>query len=246
MFYPYDVLLVCHPKDYKMLPFVVNGIQQNLQGYNKIHLVINNIDDVPCLYKNVIVHNEQEVLPVELNKIKHRPNWIYQQLIKLLQNITIDNYLVIDCDTIICKNISIYNDQKTPYFFFSADQYHEQYFKFIKKYFKIDKVHNHSFISEIMLFHRPFVKEMFTSIDLFDQNKIFEFFYNTITKEEYISEFELYGNFVMTRHCNSYDKKNINSISAGNFDHNFWNSDKISNILASNSQPDVITLHTWT
>jgi hypothetical protein len=248
MFQPYDILLVCHSKDAKMLPLVLDKIKQNIFGYNKIHIVSDSINLINTNSPDIIIHYEQEVISADLTKINHRrPGWIYQQIIKLTQDVTLDNYLVIDCDTIINRPISIFTETNTPYFYFTADQYHEQYFNYIKKHFNIEKTHNHSFISEIMFFYRPFVKELFETVNLFNKEKIMEFVYNTVNPNEYLSEFELYGNYITNRYPEVYTHKKIVSQSTGSFDQNCWNLNNISNILSQNTLADfdVITFHTW-
>ena len=39
----FDVLIVCHEKDFHKLPIVIQSIKQNIMGFDKIH-IISNVD----------------------------------------------------------------------------------------------------------------------------------------------------------------------------------------------------------
>lgn len=240
----YDVLLVAHKKDYIKLNYVIKYIKKNLIGYNNIHLIVKNINDVPK-FVDVLIHNEQDVLPVDFNKFKYRPTWIYQQMIKLLQNVTFKNYIVVDSDTIINKPLNPFDQNNKPVFFFTKNQYHEKYFKYLLKYFNINKCCNYSFISEIMFFNREIIKKMFFEIKLVDIKDIINFFYDSNTEDSYISEFELYGNYMESKFKGVYTYKHLSIYDEGSESPSYWSEEKIHNNITNNDTVDIITMHSW-
>ena len=251
MFEPYDILILAHTKDSNVLPLTLKSIRENIKGYNNIHVITNDPSKLPIKTSDkIFVHYEQDVLPADLSLFKFRPTWVYQQLIKLLQTVTTKNYLIIDSDMVFLKPLPIFTEQGTPNFFISSrDEFSPFYYNFNKKYFNIDKKYPHTFISEIMFFHRPFIKELFTSINLLTTDQILDFFYKTVTQHERLSEFELYGNFIETKYPNIYSKYNFNCDSRASEVLNFWSPEKIQNIITElqlkNDIPSVVVFHNW-
>jgi len=241
----FDILIVCHEKDYLKLPYVINSIKFYIEGFDKIHIVSNSelkIDD-----DRVITHHENDILKVDLEKLKYRPNWIYQQLIKLLQDVTQEWYLVIDADTVVTKKLSPIANGNPKFYLNQNEQNYKPYFDFAKK-LKIKKVLQNTFISEIMMFNRNYVKELFSINKLNDNEQILKFMYNNIKEKCHLSEYELYGNFIQTYHPNTYELKQISSwgFGKGNWDVNFWNEHRIKVMIeVYGKDHDLMSFHTY-
>jgi hypothetical protein len=111
----YDIVIVSHEKDFNNIKFIVEYSEKNL-NFDSIHLILSEREpfiDLELLRsitkKPVFLHNESDVLKVDKSRIKHRPNWIYQMCLKMFQNVTKnDNFLVVESDCLILKNISFF------------------------------------------------------------------------------------------------------------------------------------------
>ena len=119
----YDIVIVSHEKDFNNIKFIVEYAHKNLR-FDSIHLILsdrevyNDMDLLNTLTdKPIFQHNENDVLKIDKSCIKlNRPNWIYQMLLKMFQNVTNnDNFLIIESDCIILKDINFFEDEKTIY-----------------------------------------------------------------------------------------------------------------------------------
>jgi hypothetical protein len=241
----FDVLIVSHEKDFNKLPLVIQSIKNNIIGFDKIHIITNA--DFFINDERVVVHNEKNILDADFGKFKYRPNWCYQQLIKLLQNVTRDWYLVIDADTIITRMLTPIANGNAKFYINQNEQNFKPYFNFAKK-LKINKIVNETFISEIMMFNRQYVKELFSLNNLKTNDEILNFMYKNITEKSQLSEYELYGNFISKYHPDEYETKKIFSwgFGRGNFDVNFWNPQRISVMIdVYGKDHDLMTFHTY-
>ena len=128
----FDVIIPCHPKDFAILKYVIQGIKKYL-NYNKIYLIspysttelkdssiqfvldseFENETNLETIKKRWEIENEQ---------LKWRSPWIFQQTLKLLshriiKNLT-DSYLILDADTVLYKKYSLirlnFNTSKHP------------------------------------------------------------------------------------------------------------------------------------
>ena len=138
------------------------------------------------------------------------------------------------------KKIDVFLDGK-PNFFITIDQYHQPYFNYLN-HFGINKVYATSFISEIMVFNKDKIKEFLSSIGHSEEsflNKSIEL----IDSNCYISEFEFYGNMILTNYPNSYNIKNIKTKVFGK--QSKWNNDEIITLINTNRDLDIISYHTW-
>jgi len=241
----FDILIVSHQKDFHKLPTVINSIKSNVVGFDKIHIISN--ETLLLNDPKIIVHNERDILNVNFNRIKYRPNWIYQQLLKLLQTVTQKWYLVIDADTIISKQLSPIQNGNAKFYFNENSQNYKPYFKFSEK-LKIPKTEENTFISEIMLFNRDYIKELFSINNLNRIEDILEFIYENVDETSQLSEYELYGNFIKKYHPNSYEDKHIKGwgYGMGSHDESFWDENRMTVICEVYSKNfDVMSFHTY-
>jgi hypothetical protein len=108
----YDIVIVSHEKDFNNIKHIVEHCDKNL-NFDSIHLILSDrvqYNDMGLLEtltkKPIYLHLETNVLTIDKSRLKHRPNWVYQMLIKIFQNVTInDNFLVIESDCVILKDL---------------------------------------------------------------------------------------------------------------------------------------------
>lgn len=241
----FDILIVCHQKDFQKLSMVISSVKSNVVGFDKIHIISNGklLSDDPQL----VIHNERDILNVDLSEIKYRPTWIYQQLLKLLQTVTKQWYLVIDADTIITRQISPIENGNAKFYFNQNNQNYKPYFDFSEK-LKVPKSEDNTFISEIMLFNRDYVKELFSMNELNTTEDILKFIYENVDESSQLSEYELYGNFIEKYHPNEYEDKYIQSwgFGEGSHDETFWDEQRMKVIYeVYGKRYDVMSFHSY-
>lgn len=204
----YDIVIMATDKDFNKIKFLYKSIIDNLKDYNKIYCFCSELPSE--LIDNITYIKDIDVLNVDMSVVKLRPNWIYQQYLKLLQNITIDKYLIIDADIIINRPIEIFTNNKPN--FFTGDNFNRiPFFEYSKKMFDIGREYNYTFINEIMLFDRALINEMILS-KFKDHDEFIKKSNETITNTCYISEYELYGNYIYKTNRDQYNYIKINSL----------------------------------
>jgi hypothetical protein len=237
----YDVFITSIDKDYNKLKFLYESLDKLNPKPKNVYII--SPTEIKDKINGIYYLNDNDVINVDRAKIKYRPNWITQQLIKLLQDITIsDKYLVIDSDIYLNKEIQVFDNDKNV-FFITSDQYHEPYFKFMS-YYDIKKMFNRSFISEIMLFDKRNVLE-YLNVAGYDRLTFIDHATSVINSSVYISEFEFYGNLVLQHFPDDYVIKNLNNLLLGK--PSIWADGEIKNIISrhASNNIDIISYHSW-
>jgi hypothetical protein len=249
----YDIVIVAHEKDFNNIKHIVRQCSINLD-FDSIHLILSErkeYEDMELLTtittKPIYKHLETDVLKIDKNKINHRPNWIYQMLLKMLQNVTEnDNFLIIEADCLILKNIEFFEKNKTI-FYLCRDQYHQQYFNFSKKILNLDKSHPHSFISEFMIYDKKKINHMLKESNCENVTDFLELIYNNVDHNCYPADYELYGNFCIKYYPNDYLVKSLdyNFYGRESREAPFWSDDEINHLIEINKDKSTISFHTW-
>lgn len=243
----YDIVIVSHEKDFNKLKFVIGGINRNL-NFDYIHLILSDRepftekDIIYDITPNVLYHKETDILTIDKSRLKYRPNWIYQMMLKFFQNVTKnDNYLVVEADCIINMKFEFFIGDKTI-FYLGEDQNNKPYFDFNQKILNIGREYDHSFISEFMMYDKTKIKDLLNKAECEDSNDFIEKLILNIDESCYPADYELYGNFLYKYYKDKmlFKKLKYNV----NYGWDKYSDDKIVNII-SNSNEDIITLHTW-
>jgi len=248
----YDIVIVSHEKDFNNIKFIVEYCQKNLK-FDSIHLILSErkeyldfsllktITDRP-----VFLHMESNVLKIDKSKIKYRPNWIYQMLLKMFQNVTDnENFLVIESDCLILKKINFFEEEKTN-FYLCRDQNHPPYFNF-NNLLGFGREYDHSFISEFIMYNKKIVKDLLTKVNCSDVNDFLEIIYNNVNDNCYPADYEIYGNFCFKYHNEKINLKHLNYNFLGRYSSisPYWTDSEILNLINDNLDKDVISFHTW-
>ena len=233
----YDAIILSHPKDYNKISFCLDSLR-NLDP-SPLHTYLVTPDAVSI--DGLISISDKEAINVDIEQIHYkRPNWIYQQLIKLYQDFTANNiYMCIDSDVIF--NRPIHFTGKT---FFISDraQHHEPYFNFMKSYFGITEWANHTFINDFMIFDKQLCRIMLPEI-----NRFVEHLNTYLSDDRYLfSEFETYGNFVAHNFSGMYTFRLTKTKTLGKY--TSWDTQEliIAKELCKTLPIDLFTVHTWT
>ena len=222
----------------------VNTILKNSEAFFK-HLPINNIcvigpGELQETINNenngrLVFINENEFVDVQkiralyysrTGKQDSHVGWYVQQFIKLnYSRFTNDEYYLIwDSDTIPVRDVTLSTrtPPHKPYFDLKT-HYHAPYFNTIGKILpSTSKQVKGSFISEHMLIKSQYMQEMLNEIEnnpgLIGEN-FCERIINAIDINDLIdsgfSEFETYGNYVMTRYPEAYALRKWHSLRSG-------------------------------
>jgi len=241
----FDLIIMAAQKDFNKLGYVYQSIRENIGGYGTIYC----ITDVPVKNKFLGINYvlDEEVIDFDFSKIKEksRHGWYRQQFIKLFQDITWDDYLVIDGDVWINKKMDI--NQQYPIFYHGIDQNHPPYFKLMKTVAGLDRVYPYSFICEMMLFKRNLITHMLGELNI---GKI-EFFnrcVEEINKNNHpsgFSEYEFYGNYIVKNWPDLYTHKSINVMHQAK--KRPWENGEIEQQIKvyKDLNYDLITMHSW-
>lgn len=251
----FDIVILSHSKDYNKLPYLIESIRNNVLGFKDVHIISPNkiVDRIEGIH----YHTDKEALPLneETNKLwnewvennsftRQKPNWILQQFIKLFNVVTENDYLIVDSDIIFNKEIKIIENEK-PNLFLGRNQYNREYFTFMEGILSLEKMNNWSFICELMFFKKNIINKLLNEHFNGDYNSFIKQSIPLINDSCFISEFELYGNYVMKNHSNEYNLKKINCSLDGK--HSEWNNEDILERIEhyNNLEYDIITIHSW-
>lgn len=250
-----EILIPTHPKDYNKLPYVVSSCA-NIKSNWASNTYVVSPTEIPADIKSRIIGDvkyllDDEVIPnFDRSKIPYRPNWIFQQLIKLTQEVTGPEYLCVDSDLIFNRPISFYEDNKRL-FLLGQDQNHQPYFNWQEKFAGLGKVYGHSFINEVMLFDRDLLSTFFREIGINNMAEAREKIVSYISKDAYPSEFEFFGSVVEKRFPERYNKRHAKTVQLGRtvaqYGENAFSQNDIENAIRFYRDKDVdwFTLHTW-
>ncbi len=245
----YDILLLSGKKDLNKIKYVYESIVENIEGFNKVYCVCEEIpkEKVSGIYyfEDSAVLNNYDVNLFKGNIYK-RKGWYIQQYIKLLQNITLDDYLVIDSDIFFNRKVKIIENGK-PNFLFGRNQMHEPYFDFIEQLLGFGKLYPYSFINEVMYFKRDILNDIFGKIGGDDKNffnKTVEIL-NVMNEDAGMSEYEMYGNYVYKNFKDVYNYKKIKTHLGGK--NSLWTNEDVINYRKQFKYKDydIVSMHSW-
>lgn len=234
----YDVVIPCHSKDYAKLPHCIERIKKYLNPQPELIYIIGNI---PVDLPGCVFCHEEEVLDIDKRTINYRPGWIYQQLLKLGQNVTKNNhYLCVDADVFFNKHIDIYSQNNKPYLFFSnIHQNHKPYFNLLKD-FNLCQEAGRTFICDFMMMDKTIVSELIGNV-----YELFNFINPKLCENYLLSEYELYGNHVYKNFHFYYDFSSLTASQYGS--HNLkFTKELLEECSNQSKQSEVFAIHSWT
>lgn len=244
-----DLFIPAAPKDYIKLPFVLDSVDRYLPDITAAHIVTPTEITLPREYRfPVMFHRDQDVLDFDYTRFKFRPTWIYQQFLKLFQQVTGEWYLVMDADRFINTPQQLFDDGTPIMFLRDRDENHTPYFEYNKKMIGVGKVYDHSFLSECTLYSRSVVEAMLLECDFTIDDWLVESA-NIITHDCCIADAELYGSFVYSRQPDLYRFNILRDYMIGKYaGQGEWTTEEIVAYverMASRDDVDFFTAHSW-
>ena len=153
-----------------------------------------------------------------------RAGWYVQQFIKMSFSFFTDDeyYLIWDSDTVPLKPVKMFADDGRP-FFDMKTEYNPPYFDTMSRILPgVTRAVRKSFISKHMLIRSEYMRGLIREIESsasVDGNNFQEKIMNAVDvkdlHESGFSEFETYGNYVMSRHEGSYILRDWHSLKHG-------------------------------
>jgi hypothetical protein len=246
----YDIVIVAHDKDFNKIKYVIEYAERNLIDFDSFHLILTNSQFLELdilktkTNKPIFIHKEQDVIKLDLSKVCYRPSWVYQILLKMFQDVTInDNFLILESDGIINKKLTFFDDNKTKLFLGRDAVTHQPYFNF-NNLLNITKKYSHCLISEVMMYDKKMIKKLLEHCNCINPDEFIEkYIYNNLSNTCYPADYELYGNFLYNFYPDtiSFEKYNysLNGL------HRIIQDNEIEEIISRNKSCDYISFHTW-
>lgn len=200
----YEVVIPAAEKDFNKLPYLFASLHYLNPQPLRVRVIYSGpkrnwvMGPVNGNWSDYYAHQEQDVLNLDPTaaKLFRRPQWIYQQFLKLFQNITkTDDYLILDSDIILNKKIDLLDAEGKPKLFLANDQNHKPYFRYSNDMFGFGREYDHSFITEIMLMKKA-VNNVLITEHYYHMSK------QDLPNKEYYQEKYLFLNF----NANSTDR----------------------------------------
>ncbi len=209
-----DVLILAVPKDYATLPLVIKSIKTFVKHpIGEIIIVAPDSSEVRLIAETsgCVFRDETQFLPISKQDIEYsvngldRSGWLFKMLLifagdKICAN---EHFLVIDADTLLIRPHVFAKDGKTLLLY--SDEYHPPYFTAYRNLLGKNPPSCVSFVCHYMLFHRPKLNALRLAIEhhtgMTWYQAIIENTDRTIPSG--FSEYETYGNFVLSRYPNS-------------------------------------------
>lgn len=255
----FDIFLVCCDKDYNKIPYVLNSINENIKGFEGIwlctpsKLTTQELLDYNILKYKVHLTTDREVLKTQPYRWKYRSNWIYQQFLKLFQNVTTnDYYFVVDCDTIINKPMELFESNK-PIWRYGWEQNNPPYYKFNKVMFDFERECGHTWLCDMGFYNKNYtirnngiLKYYGYTIETFLEKT-----YQIINKMVYPSEADIYMGYIYKHYPDAYVYKHIKNKCDAKEHKNpldkVWENNEIEDHIykMKNTDYDIISIHSW-
>lgn len=256
---PYSIFIVSAEKDWVLTKYLLQSIQKNLYEYDDIHFVVSEKErfldyiSVSCPWvHNISAHNEIDVLQMDLSKVKYRPNWIYQQYLKMFQNVTRHNlYLTVDADVIFIKPFPLFSDGKRI-LYSGWQQNHRPYFEFQELMFDLPRDFDSTFISDTNFFDKKLIDELLHGSGYTQETfieKSIPLIHGPFHGGCYPAEPEIWGQYLMKHHSDLYTVRQLKTLPIGKpvsgISQSAWGDSEIEEQLAIHAEYDLISLHSW-
>ena len=241
-----DLIIPLAVKDYNKIGYVINSVREFVTDVKDIHIITPNV--IRMAGHNVFQHLDSDVLPYDRSEIEYRPSWVFQQMLKIFQNVTKNDwFLVMDADIFVNKKLPLF-ENGTPILYLGREQYHRHYFEFNKIMMGIEKPYQHSFISEFTLYNKKVVRDMLDFMNL-TLDEFWDKSVKTINDGCYPGDAELYGSYVYAQQPNLYKIKQLTTHLGGKYKSYVYSNAEIEaaikDVRKHSPNVDIMSLHSW-
>lgn len=244
-----DLFIPCAPKDYIKLPFVLASVDRYLPDITAAHVVVRErINSIQGFRFPVNYYLDRDVLDFDYTRFKFRPTWIYQQFLKLFQNVTDDWYLVMDADRFINKPLPLFDGEQPIMYLRDRDEFNAAYFNYSQQMIGVGKVYPRSFLSECTLYSRSLIEDMLVNAD-YTPREWLDKSAEIIDVLCCPADAELYGSYVHDRYPDLYQYRVLHDCMTGKYTADGeWMASEIEAFIvdmAARDDVDFFTAHSW-
>lgn len=258
---PFDIFIPVSPKDTYKLKFLLGSIIEHVDGWETIHLCMpSNVywywTEVHEWVKIVGVgrlrtYDEQEVVPFDKSRLSFRSGWVYQQLLKMFQDVTKnDLYVTVDADVIFNRKTEFFSADGRRIIWRGWEQHYGPYFEFQEKVLGLPREFPGTFINDMNFFDKRIIGEMLER-NGFTVQSFLDKCCEVITPECVLAEPEIFGQYVHRHHRDKYEYRQAKTKSWGrqieSLDDNPWPDDEINKTIEimRGEDIDMFMLHSW-
>lgn len=205
------VFVFCCVEYESLLDYCVRSIRRYVQDPILDIVVVSNARLPPGDYR--VVQDQDFWHQLDLDgryDALYKANWTRQQIFKLNVDLLVQGHaLIVDAEVLFLRpTLWLHNGRSNLYT--SLSPYNKPYFNLIRGLLGMTKCHAHSFITDAMLFSTKVLQSMRSDIETHTGKVWIDAVNDLLTnhQDQVLSEFELYGTYVMTKHSSS-----INSVS---------------------------------
>lgn len=244
-----EAVIPAAPKDYNKIAYVIRSISNYAQDIKAVHVISPDMHGfVQMGNLPITCHVDEDVLYFDRRKFTYRPNWIYQQFLKLFQNVTSTEwFVVVDADILFNTDLKFFDKDK-PIMMLGRDQNHPPYYRYNQAMLGLGRVYDHSFLSECTLYNKSLVTRMIEHAGFSIPIDFIEKSATIITSDCYPAESELYGNFIAQEYPNLYKYRHLCSSMQGRYSGHIWTEREIEDLIsemAKRHEVDIFSMHTW-
>jgi hypothetical protein len=200
---PLTVIVPAADKDTAVLPLCLRSAREMIRQPLEAVLVVSpessSIREIASREGCTFVH-EDTLLPRPAAELRTR-GWVLQQLIKFnaCHYVRTTDYLVLDADTVFLRPQMFFRGGKSMLRY--SDQYELLYNRSLELVFGHRRRFPVSFVTHHMLFRSDFMKELLSHLERRFARPWWEAILHEVDQGHLISfsEYELYGNFVLSR-----------------------------------------------
>jgi hypothetical protein len=245
----YDLFIPLIEKDELKLPYVLEHAIKNL---NAKQIYICSPHNIKNKITNSNIHyiNDHDILDVpDKSFITFRPNWTYQQFLKMFfKDSESEYYFALDCDTIILNSLELF-DNNHPVWFYGWEQKHFPYFYHNRKFFNLNKTLPHTGIGDMGLFNKNITKSFLEYTNSATPKDLLTKIGSHLNVVFHFSEYETYANFSNQYYPNLYKFKQLDQYQKGrdlNIGENWTEADIIQTIKeAKETNKSILSIHSW-
>jgi len=238
----YDLVLLCHPKDYVKLEFCINSC---LEFFNPkpdgIYVVSPHVIESPAITH---IHDDDAIGIKKTDINYRRPNWIFQMFVNLFQDFTSnDLYMTVDSDVIFNRPQNLFVGEKPVFFISDRNQHHIPYFNFMDQWSGLERQTNYTFINDYMMLDKKICRDMLPDI-----KALLDFCNHSLSEECLLADYEMYGNFATWAYPDTYETRHTKTQLNGKYVQDPWSREEIQRLVTYNSNKDLdlFTIHSWT
>jgi hypothetical protein len=212
----FDVVIVCHYKDYETLPLCIESVKKNItyqNPHNRIFVIGNKEIQSPDFtfvhenkfYKFIHPCDMQKKWGMFNKSLSHRSFWVFQQFLKLGAFLIIDdlaeNYLHVDADTIWLRPQRFLTDD-TRIIYSEGDHFYKPYMECYKRVLNEDTLKDFCFTHHHFMWNQVLLKELFAQIETIHHKPWYKAIFDCIDYNEPSShsEDELWGHWLLRHH----------------------------------------------